>query len=162
MHTPKTNYSKPKIFLTPQSEHKLNQSSFNISYLDEKISSDLLQIIEKQAILEQSIVKFHQVINNLMLNSKHSTNLLSSHLKMLQNTLIELMNKPIQNEEFLKIMRKNVPSKNIKKIYVNGSPIEVSALLDFHERKNLVTFLTPDNHTLVVDITQINGFELQQ
>lgn len=162
MNPPKTNFSKPKIFLNPHSDSHVNQDSYNISYLDEKISTDLKQIIEKQAILEQSLIKFHQIINNLMLNTKYSTNLLSSHLKILQNTMIELMNKPVQNEEFLKIMRKTVPSKNIKKIYVNGSPIEVSALLDFHERKNSVTFLTPDNHTLIVDITQINGFELQQ
>ena len=162
MNPPKTNYSKPKIFLTPQQDSKGNQNSYNISYLDEKISSDLKQIIEKQAVLEQSLIKFHQVINNLMLNTKHSTNIISSHLKMLENTMIEMMNKPIQSEEFLKIMRKTVPSKNIKKIYVNGSPIEVSAVIDFHERKNSVTFLTPDNHTLVVDITQINGFEIQQ
>ncbi|PYF08895.1 hypothetical protein [Ureibacillus chungkukjangi] len=162
MNPSKTNYSKPKIYLNPQQDNRGNQNSYNISYLDEKIRSDLNLILEKQAVLEQSLIKFHQVINNLMLNTKHSTNLLSSHLKMLQNTMIELMNKPIQNEEFLKLMRKTVPSKNIKKIYVNGSPIEVSAVLDFHERKNSVTFLTPDNHTLVVDITQINGFEIQQ
>lgn len=162
MNPPKTNYPNPKIFFNPQLDNKVNQNSYNISYLDEKISSDIKQIIDKQVILEQSLIKFHQVINNLMLNTKYSTNLLSSHLKMLQNTMIELMNKPIQNEEFLKLMRKTVPSKNIKKIYVNGSPIEVSELLDFHERKNTVTFSTPDHHTLVVDITQINGFEMRK
>ncbi|MDN4494515.1 hypothetical protein [Ureibacillus aquaedulcis] len=162
MNPPKTNYSNPKIFFNPQLDHKGNQKSYNISYLDEKISSDLKQIIEKQVIMEQSLLKFHQVINNLMLNTKHSTNVLSSHLKMLQTTMIELMNRPIQNEEFLKLIRKTVPSKNIKKIYVNGSPIEVSGLIDFHEPKNSVIFLTPDNHTLVVDVTQINGFEMQQ
>lgn len=162
MNSPNKKYSEPKIFYNPQLESKVNQNSYIFSYMDEKISSDLKQIIAKQAVLEQSLIKFHQVINNLMLNTKHSTNLLSSHIKMLQNTMIELMNKPIQNEEFLKLMRKTVPSKNIKKIYVNGSPIEVSALVDFHERKNSATFLTPDNHMLVVDITQINGFELQQ
>ena len=161
MNSPNKNYSEPKIFFNPQLESKGNQNSYNFSYMDEKISSDLKQIIVKQAVLEQSLVKFHQVINNLMLNTKHSTNLLSSHLKILQNTMIELSNKPNQNEEFLKLMRKTVPSKNIKKIYVNGSPIEVSALVDFHERKNSVTFLTPDKHMLVVDITQINGFEIQ-
>ena len=162
MHPPKTNYSKPKIFLNSQSDHKVNQNSYNISYLDEKITSDLKHIIEKQAILEQSLLKFHQLINNLMLNTKYSTNLLSNHLKILQSTLVEVMNRPIENEELLKIMRKTVPSRNIKRIYVNGSPIEVSALLDFHERKNSVTFLTPDNHKLVVDITHINAIELQQ
>ncbi|MFC7684507.1 hypothetical protein [Ureibacillus sp. GCM10028918] len=161
MNTSKTNYSKPKMFFNPQLDSKINQNSYNISYIDEKINSDLKQIIEKQALLEQSLIKFHQVINNLMLNTKYSTNLLGSHLKMLQSTMIELTNKPIQNEEFLKLMRKTVPSKNIKKIYVNGSPIEVSELLDFNERKNSATFLTPDKHTLVVDVTQINGFEIQ-
>lgn len=162
MNPPKINYPKPKIFFNPQLDNKVNQDSYNISYLDEKINSDLKQIIEKQLILEQSLIKFHQVINNLMLNTKYSTNLLSSHLKLLQSTMLELMNKPTQNEEFLKLMRKTVPSKNIKKIYVNGSPIEVSEILDFHERKNSVTFSTPDNHRLIVDITQINGFELRQ
>ncbi|HWK24287.1 MAG TPA: hypothetical protein VNS08_14760 [Ureibacillus sp.] len=161
MNSPNKKYPEPKFFFNSNLENKVNQQSFNFSYLDEKISSDLNKIIAKQALLEESLVKFHQVINNLMLNTKYSTNVLSGHLKILQNTIAELMNRPSQNEEFLKLMRKTVPSKHIKKIYVNGSPIEVSALIEFHERKNSVTFLTPDNHKLVVDITQINGFELK-
>ena len=160
MDSPKKNYSEPKFFFNPGMEDKVNQESYNYSYMNEKFNAELKQVIAKQRQLEQSLIKFHQVISNLMLNTKHSTNLLSGHLKMLQNTITEMKYKSTQNEEFLKLMRKSIPSNTIKKIYVNGSPIEVSELVDFHERKNSVTFMTPENHTLVVDITQINGFEL--
>lgn len=161
MNSPKKNIRAPKVLLNRNFE-TINQDSYHFSYAEEKLGKQLEEVIQQQFRLEQSLIKFHQIINNLMINSKNATNILSNHLKLLNNTINEENKSPSHNEELLKMMRKPFNSKKFKKVYVTGQCVEVSELMDLNERNGTATFLTAENRMLVIDVTHISGLELKQ
>ncbi|RHW33385.1 hypothetical protein D1B33_15160 [Lysinibacillus yapensis] len=162
MDSPEINDSNPKVFLNRHIENLANQDSYFSSDKEEKIGEQLKELLDKQLRIEHSLIKFHQVITHLMLNSKSATNILSGHLKMLQHAINRESNASAHNGELIKKLRNTSHSNTLKAVYVSGQPIAVCSLLDLDEHRRSATFLTPKNNMVVIDLAQINGVEFEQ